>query len=138
MKPIFAIDVGGVLANKHHEGEPMAGSLQAVQQLAERFELWVVSQCGKTRANNTKVWLAEQGFLIPLQRQVYVSFKEEKLPVLRSLGASYFVDDRGKHVVPALHCKTIKTVFHLAPEPLYEQRSRYKHVTSWDDLMLQL
>jgi len=103
MKPVFAVDVGGVLASLKHDGVPQVGSIGALKYLLPRYEVWVVSQCGFKRARDTAVWLEERGFDIPKARQIYVPFEEHKWPHLKRLGAVYFVDDRIKHVDPAVH-----------------------------------
>lgn len=139
MKPIFAVDVGGVLASKQHDGVPREGALEALADLDSYFTLWVVSQCGKNRALMTKAWLKEWAFPIPLERQIYVGFNENKWEPLRKLKAIYFVDDRLKHVVPALGLPMMYRVFHL-PEQVSDrleapQSEKYRLVTSWAEIV---
>jgi hypothetical protein len=132
VKEVFAIDVGGVLASLQHDGEPMPGALKTLRALEDRFELWVVSQCGKNRALRTAGWLAAYDFPIPDERQIYIRFGEKKAPVLSRIDAAYFIDDRMKHVFPALEVVR-RRVFHLAPtaDEALAHAPRYKQVADW-------
>lgn len=101
---VLAIDVGGVLASKQHDGQPVEGSLEAIITLSQYYDLWIVSQCGRNRALKTREWLQEWGFdkYIPREKQVYIGFDEpDKNRVLKEIEADYFVDDRVKHIKPA-------------------------------------
>ena len=134
MKPVFAIDVGGVLASKQHDGVPVEGSLEAVEFLDKHFDLYVVSQCGRNRALMTREWLREWKFPIPELKQIYIPFSETKIPALHQIRARYFIDDRWKHVKPALRLPAIRMVFHLDPEGLShaDNFQKYVLVKSWE------
>lgn len=136
-KPVFAIDVGGVLANKHHEGPPQPGVVEILNELAQQYTLWVVSQCGLKRRLYTEQWLAAHSFPIPPERQIYVSFKETKTPMLSAIRANYFVDDRFKHVSPALAVPSMVRVFHFGIENLFPV-GKYMPVASWRDIQTYL
>lgn len=87
-------------------------SLEASHILAERFDLWVVSQCGLTRARQTRDWLDKHKYPIQPDRQIYVPFSEQKWPHLKRLGAKFFVDDRMKHCEPAIrYVPTLNAVY---------------------------
>lgn len=139
MKPVFALDVGGVLASRQHDGQPRAGAIVALAQLHQDFDLWVVSQCGRNRALKTREWIANFGLPIPHAKQIYIPFGKSKVPHLKELKAVYFVDDRIKHVGPALGVSSLKRVFHM-PEPGMELEvvsyfDKYRRVDSWDQLI---
>ncbi len=138
----IAIDVGGVLASKQHDGQPIDGSMTAIELLDDKgFNLWIVSQCGKARARGTKKWLYDFGFdvLIPEAKQIYIGFDEQnKNRVLRQIKADYFIDDRWKHIRPA--CDIAKdraiTCFHLTDTPAWPPvPSNYIHVISWKQIV---
>ncbi len=137
MRPVFAIDVGGVLASKQHDGEPEPGSLEALVQLSAKFELFIVSMCGKKRETDTKLWLAEHKFPIPPYKQFYVRFSGSKLPVLNRIGAEYFIDDRAKHISAAIAgCSTLKTAFHYRDFNMaFDGVQSYQPVTAWYEVV---
>lgn len=147
MSKVFAIDVGGVLGSKQHDGSPVPYSLGAVKYLYEAgFELWIVSMCGKQRAIDTVDWLRENGFdrFIPDKRQIYIPFKDKnKNARLNEIGANYFIDDRLKHIVPAFHeVPTLEKIFHMVPEDWIDQvnldRMIYTPIKSWYDVLFYL
>lgn len=138
MKQVFAIDVGGVLANKQHEGEAIAGALEAVKKLYASFRLEIVSQCGAKRAADTPRWLQNAGFSPYLAAQTYIGFKKRKTPVLAKIGARYFIDDRLKHVIPAATADKALTVFWLSQDQRAELPAKLSNVIkvkSWDEVM---
>lgn len=139
MKPVLAIDVGGVLASQQHDGIPQTGSQGALWRLSYAYDLWIVSQCGQKRRLDTAIWLAEHDFPIPPERQIYVSFKETKIEPLHRIKAAYFIDDRMKHVKPALMLPLIQRVFHYAADfddlmtyPV--EHPKYQRVLSWESI----
>jgi hypothetical protein len=99
---VFAIDVGGVLAPWDHSGSPQPGSLDVINRLKKKLDLWVVSQCGAKRQIETRECLEQHNFPIPKEKQIYVDFKHNKTDPLNEIKASYFIDDHLKHVAPAL------------------------------------
>jgi hypothetical protein len=141
-KPVFAIDVGGVLASKQHDGLPMEGCAEALHELSTLYDLWIVSQCGRNRALKTREWLDHWLLPIPATKQIYVPFSETKVEPLRKLDAVYFVDDRIKHVVPAINkVPSLRCVFHLVGEmkPEFQlQHPKYVWVPTWASLLTNL
>jgi len=138
-KKVLAIDVGGVLASLQHDGEPVAFSKAAIKALRQKYHIVIVSQCGKNRAAHTKLWLAKHNFGIPLEDQYYVSTKESKAPVLTRLRASFFVDDRFKHVMPALAVPTMESVFHFTERTPYQTVPfKYRQVGNWKAIVSEL
>ena len=140
LKPVFAIDAGGVLANKQHEGAPMEGAHEALWRLSALYDLHLVSQCGQQRRLDTAMWLATHDLPIPPEKQHYVSFKEFKAPVLERIDARYFVDDRMKHVRPALEVPRLIRVFHFAPgfDDVFGEPSdhpKYVRVGDWKEIL---
>ena len=99
VRPIIAIDAGGVLVYKTHGDEteesrrPMEGAAEALQQLKDiGFKLCLVSFAGrKTAALNVQDM--EQFYHGLLDSQIYVKNKLEKLAVCRSIGAMVLIDD---------------------------------------------
>jgi hypothetical protein len=139
-KPVFAVDVGGVLASQQHDGEPVTDSLAALQLMEPHFDLWIVSMCGVARAQHTKRWLRDNGFgdLFPHDKQIYIGFNHDsKNAALADLNATFFVDDRVKHVRPALGLPLMYCVFHMSPIPHEDMRThhRYAHVYGWADIL---
>lgn len=115
LKPVFAIDVGGVLANQQHDGPVDPLCLAVLHQLSHKYELHIVSQCGNQRKKDTMYWLAQREVPIDVHRQHYVTFKQSKAPVLAQLKAVWFIDDRVKHLEPAANLGI--SVIHWRPEP---------------------
>ena len=88
MKPVFAVDVGGVLASKQHDGEPVKGAMAALSELQDSFDLQIVSMCGRNRALKTREWLVLNGFDRYFSKQTYIGFDEKnKNRVLRQIEA---------------------------------------------------
>jgi len=134
-KPVFAVDVGGVLASKQHDGQPLAGCLRYLPLLADKYDLKIVSQCGKNRALLTRQWLGEHDLAKYFSDQIYLGFEFPNKNVhLKKIGARTFLDDRKKHIFPALRLG-IKC-FHLgSSEPeLVAQGSLYTYVPDWEYL----
>lgn len=136
-KPVFAVDVGGVLASLQHDGMPTMDSLPILHELEPYFELWVVSMCGKGRALHTRHWLKQWMFPFPVERQIYIPFRDKnKNAELKKIGARYFIDDRIKHIAPALnHCPKLVLALHfqfdrpIMPGQVIE--NRYLNVNTW-------
>lgn len=143
MKPVLAVDVGGVLASLQHEGVPREKAAEVLTVLSATYELWVVSQCGKQRAAMTRAWLQDHELPFPPERQRYVPFKEKKTPTLRRINAEYFIDDRMKHVRDALTIKTMRRVFHMPALPRdvpgeIPNDPRYSLVVHWEGVLARL
>jgi hypothetical protein len=141
-KPVFAVDVGGVLASKQHDGFPIEGAVSALATLSKHYMLWVVSQCGRNRALQTEEWLRDhkmEMFFHP-EHRIYVSFKENKTEPLRTLKAEYFVDDRMKHCVPAQNVDSIDTIFLFGKQDEWTPYKTGKiiNVETWWDLIARL
>jgi 5'(3')-deoxyribonucleotidase len=129
----IGIDVGGVLANKQHEGKLMPFAAEVLGELATAHKLYIVSQCGKARAEHTKGWLADQGVPIPLPDQFYVGFKEQnKNRLLKRLAIDVFIDDRAKHIRPALELRIY--CLHFSDSPLDVRSRHYAWVKDWLDV----
>jgi hypothetical protein len=154
IKPVFAIDVGGVLASKQHDGEPVENSLDIIPELANLYDLWIVSMCGTRRAEDTKLWLREWEFdrYIPVDHQIYIPFKDKnKNYQLDKIKAKYFIDDRIKHLRPAIQVPSIVKLFHfgddraeiyadMRKECFYESLTRkepieYIQITHWIEIL---
>jgi hypothetical protein len=113
-RPVFAVDVGGVLASKQHDGLPVDGCKNVLRNLHEHFTLHIVSMCGKQRQADTEAWLLQWELMPLFEGRHYLRFAEgDKNRVLRAINARYFVDDRLKHVVPALDMGV--KCFHMVP-----------------------
>lgn len=135
----IAIDVGGVLADKQHEGEPKTGSLSVIARLYQSQDLWIVSMCGKARAVHTRQWLAEHGFeeFIPPHKQIYIPFEaHNKNKELNRISATVFIDDRWKHIGPATNIPRLNCILFCAGEGQHEQwhRSNVAVVHGWDEV----
>lgn len=137
-KPVFAVDVGGVLFNQQHDGEPMRGCREGLLQLTAHFDLKVVSMCGRNTALKTRERLEHHGLSLFFSEQVYLPFGcKNKNEHLKKIGASFFVDDRIKHVRPALVVSGMRHVFHMSffEERLHTADPRYHWVLDWQDLI---
>lgn len=137
-KPVFAVDVGGVLASKQHDGEPMPGVREGLIRLYDKFDLQIVSMCGRNRALKTREWLDHYALAPFFSHQTYIGFEHRnKDKVLREIDAEYFVDDRAKHVRPALMLPRMKKVYHLCPreEAVDTFIRRYVWVSGWDNII---
>lgn len=99
LKPIIAIDAGGVLVKKTQGDEtevsrkPIEGAFEALTKLKELgFELVLVSFAGrKTAVLNIEDM--EKFYPKLLDRQIYCKNKLEKLAICRSIGAIALIDD---------------------------------------------
>lgn len=133
MRIVMAVDVGGVLADVRHSGDPMPNALTVLNILEQKgFEIHIVSQCGKQRAIQTKLWLRHHLFNIPSDRQHYVSFKQSKLPVLEKINANIFVDDRLKHIIPACPHISVPILFGSPPQHLVKDKiGWYRVADDW-------
>jgi 5'(3')-deoxyribonucleotidase len=140
-KEIFAIDVGGVLASKQHDGEPMLGAKDAIDILSDKFELWIVSMCSESMEYKTTNWLYANEFhkYIPRRNWLYIAFERgNKNRALVEIGANYFIDDRIKHIKPAFQVQSLKTLFHFSPqnENMFKfNNNNYIKVYSWMDVL---
>lgn len=111
--PVLGLDVGGVLVDRVAErtdtsffgDHPMdtpavAGALEAIPQLLERFEwrVHIVSKAGPKISALTSQWLGLHGVTgrdgIPLGNVHFVRKRPEKHPICERLGVTHFVDDR--------------------------------------------
>jgi len=116
MKPVFAVDVGGVLASQSHDGDPSDDTRVVVRELAIVYDLHIVSMCGRNRALRTREWLTYYGLAEHFKDQHYIGFdKKNKNDVLVKIGATHFIDDRWKHIGPALMLNNVKC-FHFCDE----------------------
>lgn len=136
MKPVFAVDVGGVLASQQHDGLPAEGVVAALEQLQHHYEFHVVSQCGKTRALDTEDWLHQHGLTKYFETQNYIGFNHhDKNGVLIRLGATVFVDDRWKHIGPAMGIQGM-TCFHFNERPVLDVVGpQYVHTRNWSEVL---
>ena len=133
-KSIFAIDVGGVLASKQHDGEPTIYSLESIQYLSNFFDCWIVSMCGKQRALQTRMWLFREGFerFIPPAKQIYIPFSAgNKNEVLKDINARFFIDDREKHLKPAAELVSLDCVYKFDPSTLPNRDNPWVMVPDW-------
>lgn len=135
MKPVFAVDVGGVLASKQHDGQPMEGSIEGVKRLQEHFDVKIVSQCGLYRQRQTIKWLEEHFPNITLSDQYYIGFDQpNKNKVLKQIGATYLIDDRAKHILPA--CRIGVYGIHFGSPPLVPEYGSvyYTQIYHWSQI----
>jgi hypothetical protein len=147
-KEIFAIDVGGVLASKQHDGEPLIGVKDAIDILSEKFDLWIVSMCSESMEYKTTNWLYANEFhkYIPRRNWLYISFERgNKNRALVEINARYFIDDRLKHIQPALDLIHNLKCFHFSDNHNYEispyvninenNYGNYIRVNNWMDVL---
>lgn len=100
-RPVLAIDFGGVCSvhAQHTDGEHvetrmnMPGCVETLRLLAQRFDLVLVSFCGRSRAVATK---ASVDATVPglFRDLVFVRNKKDKGIICKTLGASALIDDR--------------------------------------------
>lgn len=139
-KQVFAIDVGGVLASQQHDGEPIAGALAALIVLNEVFELQLISMCGPKKATATYLWLRQHGLEQYFKGQTYIPYSHQnKNAELVRVKASFFIDDRWKHIGPALEIKGLNC-FHLNTlnEKKVSVSPQYNPVETWEEVMFKL
>lgn len=138
-KIVMAVDVGGVLASKQHDGEPASGAKEALSYLSHFCTLHIVSMCGSSRAIQTHDWLSDHDLAGFFATQTYIPFSHvDKNRELQRLGAQIFVDDRLKHVVPALSLGV--RCYHMAPvgaavSEAQQGNPNYVPVPSWASLI---
>jgi len=86
-----ACDIGGVVRDLA-TGEPVAGALEGLAQLASSYRLIFISKCGQSYKDRSLAWLAERGLSsIPIY---FCEEDEDKVKIARDQGVAVMVDDR--------------------------------------------
>jgi hypothetical protein len=114
IRETLGVDVGGVLidriadntdtsffSTRFLETPAVIDAFGTIARLGrERFgdAVHLVSKCGPTTEEKTKLWLAHHRFAeitgVPLERVHFCRTREEKGPICAELGVTHFVDDR--------------------------------------------
>ena len=102
MKKI-GIDVGGVIIEKNNDAKDTSfdmndvvfveGALETIARLAQTYDLYIVSYCGKTREQKTRKALNIANIAISEDKWYFTRSREAKGPVCEKLQLDYFIDD---------------------------------------------
>ena len=101
----IAIDVGGVLivkkdktgADTNFDVEDvkwMPGSLQAVEELSKKYDLYILSFCGKKTENETRIALRNKvEIFIPEEKWIFTRKREDKTKRMIEHEITTLIDD---------------------------------------------
>lgn len=136
----IGIDVGGVLASLQHEGQYPSDANRVIIELQSLgHRLFIVSQCGKQRQQETRKYLKDNGTPINQDSQYYIDFKvKTKAGLIDKLNLDVLIDDRPKHGFAAINlgCYWL----HFTEFPLLEKWRQdiddglYCHVRNWQEV----
>ena len=74
------------------------GSFEAISELAQEFDIWLVSKCGQKVQDKTLLWFAHHGFFeatgVNPEQVIFCRKRNEKAGIAESLGLRAFIDDR--------------------------------------------
>lgn len=134
----LAIDVGGVLIEKRDERGPdtnfdvnnvrwVPGAMDAVKTLSRRYELYILSFCGKQTERDTRAALNKSLIeFIPQDRWVFTRKREHKVAEMQNHGINTLVDDT-KMIIDLVDAAGLRG--------LHFRGIKYK---SWQDVVWEL
>lgn len=74
------------------------GSFQAVSELAEKFDVWLISKCGQKVQDKTLLWFDHHDFFestgVNSEQVIFCRKRNEKAGIAAELGIQAFIDDR--------------------------------------------
>lgn len=77
---------------------PVHESFESIQQLAQEFDVWIISKCGQKIQDRSLAWLAAYNFFettgVNPEQVIFCRQRKEKAPIAESLGLRVFIDDR--------------------------------------------
>lgn len=104
-KEKIAIDVGGVIIEKKFRNgadtnfdinniEWIPGALSAIERLSQRYDVYILSFCGrKTEAETRLALRKEVAKYIPEEKWIFTREREYKIDRMKTHGISLLVDD---------------------------------------------
>lgn len=104
-KEKIAIDVGGVLIEKKDKSGPdtnfdlnnikwMPGALEGIKALSQKYNLYVLSFCGKKTERETRLALRKEILpYIPEWKWIFTREREHKVDRMKQHGITTLVDD---------------------------------------------
>src|SRR6478609_5521450 len=119
----IAIDVGGVLIRKKELDGPdtnfdidnikwMPGALDAIKTLHEKYDLYILSFCGKKTERETRVALKKEVFqYIPEWKWIFTREREHKIDRMKQHGITTLVDDTEK-IIQWVHDAGLKGILY--------------------------
>jgi len=102
---IIAIDVGGVLIEKKRQNGKdtnfdiddikwVPGALNAVQTLCKKYDVYILSFCGKKTENETRQALRKEvAKYIPENKWLFTREREHKIDKMKALNIDLLIDD---------------------------------------------
>jgi 5'(3')-deoxyribonucleotidase len=101
----IAIDVGGVLIEKKNKNgfdtnfdindvKWLPGALDAIKELSQYYDLYVLSFCGKKTENETRQALRKEVLpIIPEWKWIFTREREHKIDRMKQNGITTLIDD---------------------------------------------
>jgi 5'(3')-deoxyribonucleotidase len=102
----------------HHNAEPVAGTVQALTELQNNFEIKIITNSPADTHEQMLRWLKKYGLdfineIFHTRKNVFDTHTLSKFDVAQTLGAEYIIDDAqhvvelfaGSHIVPILLSK---------------------------------
>jgi hypothetical protein len=74
------------------------GAFEAIQSLAEEFDVWLLSKCGQTVQDKSLAWLLHHDFYkttgVNPEQVIFCRQRNQKAGIAKNLGFRAFIDDR--------------------------------------------
>lgn len=158
MKEVLGVDVGGVIIDRVNDGTDtsffgrnflqttaVANVFEVLKQLQSRFDqIVLVSKCGQSTQDRTKLWLAHHDFYsrtgIAESDVYFCRERREKAPICQQLGITHFIDDRLEVLG---YLETVSNLYLFQPiEAEVKKHSRFlprvKRMNSWQEVLIEL
>lgn len=157
LKEVLGVDVGGVIIDRVNDGTDtsffgqnflqttaVADAFEVLKRLQSRFDqIVVVSKCGQSTQDRTKLWLAHHDFYsrtgIADSDLYFCRERREKAPICQQLGVTHFIDDRLEVLG---YLETVSNLYLFQPiESEVTRHSRFlprvKRMNSWQDVLAE-
>lgn len=141
------IDVGGVIIRKDYSSveedssfDPektrfVEKSLETIAKLSQKYDLYIVSYCGKKREEQTRNALRAVNISIPEEKWYFTRSRQEKGPVCSKLELDYFIDDTEQVVrIVSKACPQCKILWFASNKKLPGNVFNVSPVLSWVDV----
>lgn len=74
------------------------GAFTEIAELAQEFDVWIISKCGQKVQDKTLIWLEHHNFFevtgVKREQVIFCRKRNEKAGIAESLGLVAFIDDR--------------------------------------------
>ena len=138
----IGIDVGGVILEydlnfalgQTDEAKFMENSLETINELSKKYELYIVSYCTEKTEIKVKSILADSKIAIPEKNWIFTRTRQEKADVCLKYSISQLIDDTHQiHQALLDKCPLVKRIWF---NPDLKKNPHHKHIVAnnWNEV----